>query len=198
MHAYEEALANYEFALAALDWESGTREKHEREIRILSRIGDSWGALGCHDRALEYHVRALRLGEQLGDSTRMAETLLRMGESYLELGEWSMGLSEFLRALSKAPETGRTHKLALIHIACAYNRIGAYPNAIRYMERLKNQELSEPELMRRAASAYLDSGAHVLEGSRELLERAQSLFKKLDDGDGVAACRSELRKVTRP
>ena len=101
---------------------------------LLLNIGISYDALGQHDFARSYHLRALHMLTQSGDTSRvMISALLNLGENYELTNDLDKTYNYYIQALAMSKRLN-----ILIRIVDCYHHISRYYNICGQYELAKN------------------------------------------------------------
>jgi tetratricopeptide (TPR) repeat protein len=110
-------------------------------IEALSTAGNAYSDLGNNSKAIELHVFALKLAEEINDRKLLAYTYNNLGADYMVTGDFSNAIKHFLASLSikeeKLPngETIGTLKSiasSLSNLGAAYDEMGNYDKALEF------------------------------------------------------------------
>ena len=149
-------------------------ERHPDVAVSLDNIGSAYNAKGEHDKAIEYHEKALAilrvvLGERHPD---VATSLNNIGYAYNAKGEHDKAIEYYEKALAiKRVVLGERHPdvaVSLNNIGYAYYAKGDHDNAIEYYEKalaISRAVLGErhPDVatsLNNIGAAYNDKGEH--------------------------------------
>ncbi|WP_428264533.1 FAD-dependent oxidoreductase [Haliangium sp.] len=151
-------------------------------------LGETYGELGDHNKALEYHQQALQLrqgvlGEQHPDT---ATSLNNIGSTYHALGDHKKALEYYQQALElrrrvlgeHPPHTAK----ALGNIGTTYRALGDHNKALEYHQQalqllrriLGEQHPDAATSLSNIGATYLDLGEY--HRARDYLEQAWSIF----------------------
>ena len=128
-------LADQTFTMSS-DVTSPERKKlSERAFRLM---GNANIALSQYTEALEYHRKALELGEELGDQTAMAGATCNIANVYFYIAEYSKALEYYQKALDLNDNVlGSKTWTANItgNIGGLYHNLSEYAKALEYSEK---------------------------------------------------------------
>ena len=103
----------------------------------LNNIGTLYYRFGDYCRAIEYHKRALKIMEEVGNVRGQANTFSNMGLLYDRLGDYPQAFDYYHRALAINVKIGNrmNQGIALNNIGFAFYHLGDYPRAMDYLQR---------------------------------------------------------------
>ncbi len=103
-----------------------------RLMAALINIGGIYGKkIVTYDKAIEYDLRALEIGERLHDDNMIGVVNSNLGEVFMNQGNDSLALSHFVKALNVQKDT-ENEPVALRFIGQVYMRKQEYNQAIRF------------------------------------------------------------------
>jgi len=159
-HAYDNAIAYYERALAA----AGSVSDLRRLARINHGLGVAYDGRGDHDRAVEFVRKALVLYGQEGDMVSLARAENELGLLLMRIGQRERAEDLFVSALgrleSSGTEIGRSH--VLLSLGELYLTVGRIADAVPIIR-------DAIEQARRMSERLAESTGHHLLG--EAMER---------------------------
>ncbi len=131
---FEEAFKNWEHSLEFFEMTGDDRGV----ANIIGNQGSIFLTLGQNVQAIEYFLEALKIGERLQDSTRIATLLLNIGLMYSEQpGALDTAESYYLRALAIGESIGMEDLLGVgsINLGELYFMREQYDSALYYFEK---------------------------------------------------------------
>ncbi|MEE9150488.1 MAG: tetratricopeptide repeat protein, partial [Thermoplasmata archaeon] len=195
-YAMDQAIDFYKMAfdsLKKLDKKiATTRHYQEKEMEILSRLGEVAGTIGEWDEGLTYYKQLIKVSEERDEKKRLAEAYRNIGLIQLRRGDWDNAVYNLEEAYEISQEIGdkRTMSKVYYHLGVVYERKGEYGIAIRnYGETMsKSVDIGESRTIGKAYTGmgrvYAQQGQYT--ESVEALEEAVSIFEKEGDLDELA------------
>lgn len=179
----------------ALEWWnklSKIEENRKKLAIIIGNMGVICHIFGDSDQALEFHSRALKINEEVGNREAEANNRMNMGLTYLNLSKSDEAIENFQKALEIFREIGNElgEAKALGNIAEVYTCLGKYKRALgilgrslRIHRKIKNRS--------REVSTFANIGSvytQMSESGRALkyFDKALELLKGMDDKMGEA------------
>ena len=131
-YAYEEALVQYEKALALAKAKSNLAG----QARSLLNLGNSVRRSGRPAQAIEYYEQGLEIYHEIGDHNGEAASLGNLGLTYNSLGHYQQAIGFYQQSLEIYRETGARNGEAysLGSLGNAYNSRGQYQRAIDFLQ----------------------------------------------------------------
>jgi two-component system sensor histidine kinase/response regulator len=112
-----------------------------------STIGGIYTHIGNYEKALEYHIKALRIAEAIVDKNKICESYISMGTIFFEQKKFKECIAYMNKALAVEGEHTAKRNLAYIYnnLGIAYNSLNDPQQSLPYqLEALKlNQELGD-------------------------------------------------------
>ncbi len=104
--------------------------------KSLTAIGNVYEKLQNDDTALEYHIKSLRITEELGDKTAIANSQINIGNIYNNKKNYEKALECYEKALQINRETGNKNGSAnsLLNIGILYSQKGKVEKAMEYLK----------------------------------------------------------------
>lgn len=126
--------AQYYLQSAEVDLAS-TKPRNDSILRRLGDVGFVYQKMGWFDKAIEYHSRALKMSEQLHDTSEIATNLSNLGLSYKMLGQQNKAIDYFLRTLELDKLQGNEEDMSITYnsIGMVYFDWGNYDQALGFL-----------------------------------------------------------------
>ncbi len=130
---------------------SMNNENADGKSRSLNAIGNVLLQTGQHDKALETYLSALKIAEQSGAESRIAQTYSNIGNLYINQGEYRLPLDYLFKAKAINEKSGDYDKLTinLVNIGICYQYQDMFDSALYYLNHgldiTMNKKLTEYE-----------------------------------------------------
>ena len=107
------------------------------ETAALAGIGNAWGALGDHSRAVEFLGRALTICRRIGEPRNIGPALLSLGNAHVGLNNYDEALKYYNDAVPIIRSLGGKHREAtlLVNMSACHRNQGKYAAAREHIER---------------------------------------------------------------
>jgi CHAT domain-containing protein/Tfp pilus assembly protein PilF len=165
---------------------------HKQEAYTLGAIGHRHSNLGEHQKALDYHNRALQLRKAAGDRGGEALALYNIGAVYNHLSEPQKALDFYNRALSINQDIGEQSMVAatLGNIGVIYSGLGEQQKALEFfnqalsIKRTLSDPYGEATLLNNIGlvHSYLDEKQKALEFFNQAIPIYQALNYRSGEG----------------
>lgn len=173
------------------------RDKTEK-MAILSELGLILYYLGELDKALEYHLKSLKMGEELGEMAGIAIQLGNIGVVYQTKGELNLAQQYHEKALKLNEELGNKKSISADYgnLGIVYEIKGEFDKALEYHK--KALELNEKSGIKEGVANQLGNIGTVyylngkLDLAMEYFEKALELDEELGRRTGIA---SQIRNI---
>ena len=111
-------------------------------------IGLTYYSVGEYPGALDYHLKSLKLAEEIRDQDKIARSYNNIGLIYHDQGEYAKALSYFSKALKILEEKKDSARIGLTYgnIGMAYAKMKDFPQALEYLN--KSMELAKNDSSR--------------------------------------------------
>jgi len=111
--------------------------------KSYNNIGVVYHKQDSHDKAFEYHLKALKIKEELGDKRGMTLCYINIGIVHANQDSYDEAIEYFLKALKIAEELGNKREVSFCYnnIGIIYRKRGSYDKAIEYY--LKSLKIAE-------------------------------------------------------
>ncbi len=170
--------------------------------RLLSRSYNSTGIIsaaeGENAKALEYHLKALSINEELRDEAAIAKSLSNIGIVYNNAQDYLKAIEYYQRSLKMDEANNRIEGIeaCLANIGTTYSSMGEYEKALDYLlralklaEDLKNDHLQRITIDN-IAIAYREQ--KNFSGSLEYELRSLVIYKRLVNKEMIGQTMSEI------
>lgn len=131
-----------------------------------NNLGSAYGALGDHEKALEYQLKALKIVEQVLPPTHpsLASSYNNVGTTYLHLGDHEKALEYQLKDLAICeqvlPTTHPELATSYNNVGSTYLRLGDHEKALEYLRKaLEIREQVLPPTHPELAQSYNNVGS---------------------------------------
>ena len=190
-YATDQAFDFYNMALESLrkldSRIANTLHYQEKEMEILSRLGEISGMIGEWDDGLNYYNQLIGLGEERGEKKRMAESYRNIGLIQLRRGDWDTALGNLKMAydISERMNDPRSMSKVHYHLGVVYERKGDYSSALKNYGKTMSESVDKGD-SRIIGKAYTGMGrVHAQQGKYDeaisALKNAASIFEKEGD-----------------
>lgn len=186
-----EALRRVREAAAALGW-------CRREAEVCDRLGRAAQGANCWAEALEWHLRAAAVQEEIGDDSGLADSLYHVASSHLSLGRSPAAVPPYLRAIGIYARLGNEERLAGAHhnVALCYMNMSRFHEALdHYRASLRHAEASGDQVTAAMVHQGLAQTHTFLGQDAEALEeylRSRDAYEKLGHRLAVAVVSTNL------
>jgi predicted ATPase len=135
--AYQEAVACFEQALAALDYLPKSREAQEQAIDLRLDLRSGLLPLGEYERIFDCMREAQTIAERLEDHRRLGQIYSYLAQYFNSMGEYDRAITSSRHALTIAAnlEDLSLQIGAQQHLGVAYYGLGDYRQAIKNLHR---------------------------------------------------------------
>lgn len=167
----------------------------ERSARTLSAIGRVYIYLSDYANALDYHLHALDIAQQISAAEIEAISLNNIGYMYINTAEWGKALPYLQQSLTLAEKSGdlRAQADALANSCYCYAQQGDYINARQTGQHALElyQEIESPqgmaEVLINLGSTYQLEGddLQALEHYQHALQTSQTIGDRLETARGL-------------
>ena len=162
-------------------------DRHDRESRVLNRLGDLSRKMGEVADAERYFQDALPLAQAAGDAATVAEILNNWGLLLTNIDRTEEGLEKLRSAVPLAQQTNAldVETTLMANIGEAYQDLGQYDKAIESLERALvlaeqgNQPRRIARTLQMTASALFESGDRVR--AEQTIARSLAEYEKAQD-----------------
>ncbi|RKS21869.1 tetratricopeptide repeat protein [Flavobacterium endophyticum] len=199
---YAAALDHFYNAQNIFETEITSDAKNRLEIK--KGLARAYGSLGIvfseqsnYAKALQYHLKAVKVYEEIKDEGRMARIYNNIGIVYQALKEDFKALDYFIKAQKLQEKTGdMTVGITTTNIGNIYLRQKNYPKALEYYTKSKNTfDKSKDvrglgELYNNLGSYYSQTGNPTM--ALENWNKAIAEFRSIDDKFGISDTYSHL------
>jgi CHAT domain-containing protein len=183
----------------AIDWQLRALDmfralgRHDREARVLNRLGDLSRKVGEVADSERFFREALPLAREVDDPVTTADILNNSGLLMMSLGRAEEAIQQLQSAVPLAQEVDSANVEAALalNIGDAYSNLGMFDNAIEFYRRSYDITVSRLKLPRRSgraqtalAEAYFSSGNRV--AAADAINRALALYEESGDRSGLA------------
>ena len=129
-YAYEEALVQYEKALAL----AKAKNNLAGQVRSLLNLGNSLGSWGRIAQSVEYYEQGLEIACEIEDRNGEARSLSNLGNAYSLLGQYQRAIDFHQQSLKVEREIGdrKGEANSLMGLGNAYNSLGQYQQTIDF------------------------------------------------------------------
>jgi CHAT domain-containing protein/tetratricopeptide (TPR) repeat protein len=167
--------------------------RHDREARVLNRLGDLSRKVGEVVDAERFFREALALAREVDDPVTTADILNNSGLLMMSLGRAEEAIQQLQSAIPLAQEvdSASVEAALTLNIGSAYDDLGMYDNAIASYQRTYEIDVTRLKLPRRSAraqtalaEAYFSSGDRV--AAADAINRALALYEESGDRGGLA------------
>jgi adenylate cyclase len=166
---------------------------NNRNIALLSNIGNTYDILGDLPKALDYQIRSLKIAEDSGNMHGIASTLSNIGNIYAQLDNYSKSLDYHRYSLKIREEIEDISGIAvsLQNIGSVYREQGDNAKALEYFFRsLKMDETIGDKQgvsisLNNIGVIYMDQGDNLR--ALDYYLRSLEVKKELGDKYGIAA-----------
>jgi len=171
---------------------ANTRHYQEKEMEILTRLGEISGTVGEWDAGLDYYNKLIKLSKERDDDRRLAEAYRNIGLIQLRRGDWDNAASNLEDAYDVSRKIGDIRSMSKVHynLGVLYERKGDYHIALRnYGETMsKSVDMGESGII---GKAYTGMGRVLAQQGKyhkaiEALKNAVTIFEKENDIDELA------------
>lgn len=195
-YATDQAIDFYKMAfesLKKLDKRiTNTRHYQEKEMEILSRLGEISGIIGEWDAGLDYYDQLIKTSEEKGEKKRLAESFRNIGLIQLRRGDWDTAVKNLEKAHEISEEIHDERSISNVHyhLGVVYERKGDYSNAIKNYGKTMSRSVDIGD-SRIIGKAYSGMGRVLAQQGKygeaiEALENAVSIFERERDLDELA------------
>ncbi|MCK4398125.1 MAG: tetratricopeptide repeat protein, partial [Methanophagales archaeon] len=103
---------------------------------LLSSLGVLYGQIGSYKKSIEYHEKALKIAQAIGDRRGEGNQLGNLGNAYSALGQVERAIKYYEQALAIAKEIGdrRNEGAWLGNLGNGHSDLGQVERAIKYYE----------------------------------------------------------------
>jgi len=112
-----------------------------------SSIGGTYANIGDYKKALDYHIKALKIAETISDKNKICESYISMGTVFFEQNKFKETIEYMNKALAIEGKQTTKRNLAYIYnnIGISYKSLNCFNQSLPYqLEALKlNQELGD-------------------------------------------------------
>ncbi len=169
-------------------------------IEALSNVGNTYSDLGENAKAIETHLLALKLSEEINDRKLLALAHSNLGVDYQITGDFSNALKHFLSSLSLKEEklpsgepVGDPKSIAntLKNIGVIYDDMGDYDKALQYCTKALqiNTEINFPKgiasCLNNIGVIHEEKGEYM--AALDYYGRALEIRRELGEMDRIAA-----------
>ena len=183
--------------VSSLEFFSAKEGKEDRRIKAiraktLGNLGVYYYLKTDHFRALDYFLRALKIGEELKNKNQIATILGNTGNIYLDQGNYSMALDYYFKALKIDEGLGNKNGIIrhLSNIGNVFFFQNNFPNSLEYY--FKALKISEEQGDDKQIEIGLSGIGDVYETQGDHPKALDYYFKSmkmaenLGDKDGIA------------
>ncbi|UCG70897.1 MAG: tetratricopeptide repeat protein [Thermoplasmata archaeon] len=161
-----------------------TLHYQEKEMEILSRLGEISGTIGEWDDGLDYYQQLIKMGEERDDKKRLTEAFINIGLIQLRRGDWDNAVRNLNKADEISDRIGDAKSMSKVHyhLGVVYERKGEYSNALKNYGKTmsKSVDIGESRIIGKAYTGmgrvYAQQGKY--NESIEALEEAVSIFER--------------------
>ena len=171
---------------------------------VLNNLGFVFSTgLADYDRALAYHLEALKIREGLGDKGALALSLNNLGIVYDRTGDTDRALDYFRQALELRRNSGARNRIAstLSNISDVYAERGEYVQALDYQQQVLalrrevGDTSGEAGSLRSLGDIQVETGDYA--AARRNLEAALRIADRTGDKGTAARALLTLSRVSR-
>lgn len=201
---YSKALESFSNAQNVFESEINVDPKKSNEIknglaRAYGSIGIVFSEQSNYAKALQYHLKAVKIYEEIKDEARAARIYNNIGIVYQSQNEGFKALDYFIKAQKIQEKIGdNTVGITTTNIGNIYLKQKNYPKAFEYYSKAKILFAKDPD-SRGLGELYNNLGLYYQENKNysqalESWEKAISEFKSIEDRFGTADTYSYLGK----
>lgn len=194
---YNIITGNYPDALEFFDkariiFEKSTAPASQTDLaRAYGSMGIVFSEQSSYDKALDYHLKAVRIYEKEKDLPKLARVYNNVGVVYKAKGEYVKSLEFYQKALKTQKKTGDpTIGITMTNIGNIYFKQGNYSDAYTYYVQAENQFQNSTNY-RGLGELYNNLGLYFEQNKEpekalEIWEKAISSFSQIGDKFGVS------------
>jgi len=155
---------------------------------LYNNIGVSNKSLGQYQIAIEYHIKALKIREQINDTAGLVMSYNNIGHIYYLWGEFNKTAEYFNKAINLSKIQGDEINVAILsnNLGSVYIELNQYSKALNYFEKALiiyqklGYDLYSSIILANMASIYRDKGnfSKALELYKQSFEIAQRIKNK--------------------
>lgn len=190
---YPAALQHFSNAQSVFEKEIGSNDKEIKNglARAYGSIGIVFSEQSNYAMALQYHLKALKIYEEINDLSKCARVYNNIGIVYQSEGDHFRALDYFIRCLKLQEKIGdRTAGITTTNIGNIYLAQKNYPKALEYYTKAKSlfEKYPNPrglgELYNNLGLYYKNTGNP--EKALEQFNHALAAFDSVDDKFGAS------------
>ncbi|MGD2087531.1 MAG: tetratricopeptide repeat protein [Candidatus Aminicenantes bacterium] len=180
-----------------------SRVKKETQSVLIHNLGILYQFRGDYQTAIHQFEKSLKIFEELGDRSRVANSLHQIGWIHQDRGDYPAALEQYERSLKINEELGNLVGLAssLHHIGWIHQDCGDYPAALEQYERSLKIAEELGDRNRVAKSQHQIGNIHYLRGdypaALEQYEKSLKIAEELGDRAGVAGSLHQIGLIHR-
>ncbi len=169
-----------------LGWKKG-------KARAFNNIATNYNVQSDYLKALDYYLMALKIYEEINDTSGMANVLINIGINYLHRFDYKKAREYFFNGLSINKKSGNKKGMstALLNIGTLYYEQKEYDTALQYFKESLaiDIEFDDKESIaisyNNIATIYSEIGVSL--GALEYFEKSNKLFYEIGSKRGIAA-----------
>ncbi|WP_328609079.1 tetratricopeptide repeat protein [Amycolatopsis sp. NBC_00345] len=171
------------------------------EAPALCNLGTAYLEAYQFDRAVEYHQRALVLGNELGDAWVVGVSTANLGEGYRRAGRYELARTHFEQAVSLGEANGNNwlYAFSLGSLATVLSALGEHDEATGMYDRAlvihreHGDHYQEARCLQGLGDAYRSSAKH--RDAKDSYLRALALCREMGNGLDTARITYSLGEI---